>query len=153
MFSSKKAGQIFHAFDLDTELESSQGKTDTLWNKGNDTVDLLIYISRLCIIYHMKILSLKKTWNYKRLFSRKYGDQAVFHKLIYSCSLIATKSFNKLCTRPVLTARTWNQPKYNPITRKCDILISFPADIFQQAEVTSSTPVFYLRNLQQKCFS
>ena len=52
MFSSKKAGQIFNALHLETELESSQGKTDTLWNKGNDIVDLLIYISRLCITHH-----------------------------------------------------------------------------------------------------
>lgn len=55
MFSSKKAGQIlFHVFDLETELESSQGKTDTLWNKGNDIMDLLIYISRLWIIYNFE---------------------------------------------------------------------------------------------------
>lgn len=49
MFPSQKAGQVF---DLETELESSQGKNDTLWNKGRNIVDLIIYISRLYIIYH-----------------------------------------------------------------------------------------------------
>lgn len=52
MLSSREAGQVFGVVDLETELERSQGKIDNLWNKGSNTENLLIYVSRLYIRHH-----------------------------------------------------------------------------------------------------